>query len=111
MLSCMAACSLGIRALYRLPDFQHGGGLHDFLDAGRIVDTGQLHQNLIVAQAVFLNDRLGNAQLVNAVADGLDRLLTAFFRVAVATDAFIVNDQAFWAPEVKSYSGSLSVMM
>ena len=40
----------GIRPAQHLPDFQHGGGLHDFLHARRIVHARQLHQNLILAQ-------------------------------------------------------------
>ena len=64
-----------IRPADRLPDFQHGGGLHDFFHARRIIHAGQLHKNLVVAQSVLLDDRLADAELVNAVADGLDRLL------------------------------------
>ena len=61
--------------VHRLPDLQHGGGLHDVLNPGRIVDARQLHQDLVLAQPVLLNDRLADAELVNAIADGLDGLL------------------------------------
>ena len=33
---------------------------------------GKLHQNLILAQSVLLNHRFAHAQLVDAIADGLD---------------------------------------
>ena len=42
-----------------------------FTRAG-IVHARELHQDLILAQSVLLNDRLADAQLVNAVADGLN---------------------------------------
>ena len=67
----------GVGAADRLPDFQHRGGLHDFFHARRIVNARQLHQDLVVAQSVLLDHRLADAELVNAVADGLDRLLHA----------------------------------
>ena len=64
----------GKRAGQRLPDFQQGGGLHDLLDAGGIVHARQLDQDLVLAEAVLLDDRLADAKLVNAVANGLDGL-------------------------------------
>ncbi len=67
--------AVGAAVVQALADFQHGGGLHDFLDAGGIVHAGKLDQNLVVAQAVLLDDRLGDAELVNTVADGFDGLL------------------------------------
>ena len=67
--------AVGAAVVQALADFQHGGGLHDFLDAGRIVDAGKLDQDLVVAEAVLLNHRLGDAELVDAVADGFDGLL------------------------------------
>ena len=44
------------------------------LDTIQVVDAGQLHQDLVGAQAIFLDHRLAHAQGVDAVADGLDRL-------------------------------------
>ena len=61
--------------VHGLADLQHRSGLHHFLDACRIVHAGQLDQNLVLANALFLNHRLGNAQLVDTVADGFNRLL------------------------------------
>ncbi len=70
----MAACSLGYGPPRHLLDLKHGSGLHDVLHAAGIVDAGQLHQNLVLAEAVLLNRRLAHAQRIDAVADGLDRL-------------------------------------
>ncbi len=67
--------AVGAAIVHCLADFQHGGGLHDFLDAGGIIDAGKLDQYLVIAKAVFLNHRLGDAKLVDTVADGFDRLL------------------------------------
>ena len=67
--------AVGAAVVQALADFQHGGGLHDFLDPGGIVDAGKLDENLVVAEAVFLNHRLGDAELVDTVADGFDGLL------------------------------------
>ncbi len=58
-----------------MPDFEHGGGLHDFLHPRRIVHAGQLHQNLILPQSVLFDDGFAHTQLVNAVADGLNGLV------------------------------------
>jgi hypothetical protein len=57
-----------------LLDFEHRRGLHDFLDPRRIVHTRKLHKNLVLAEPVLLDHRLAHAELVNAVADGLDGL-------------------------------------
>jgi transcriptional regulator of nitric oxide reductase len=57
-----------------LPDFEHGGRLHDFLHPRGIVDSRQLHQNLILSQSMLFDDGLAHTQLVNAVSDGLNRL-------------------------------------
>jgi len=58
----------------RLLDFEHRGGLHDFLDPRRIVHARKLNENLILAEAMFLNHRLAHAQLVDSIADRLDGL-------------------------------------
>ena len=63
-----------IRPAQRLLDLQHRRGLHDFLDPRRIVHARKLHQNLVLAEAVLLDHRLAHAQLVDAIADGLDGL-------------------------------------
>ena len=63
-----------IRSAHRLADFQHGGRLHDFFHTRRIVDAGQLHKDLVVAESVLLDDRLVDAELIDAVANGLDGL-------------------------------------
>src|ERR1035441_6859395 len=39
---------VGIGPLDRLPDLQHGGGLHNLFHAGRIVHARQLHQDMVV---------------------------------------------------------------
>ena len=67
--------AVGAPVVQALADLQHGGGLHDFLDAGGIIDAGKLDENLIVAEAVFLNHRLGDTELVDTVANGFDGLL------------------------------------
>ncbi len=46
----------------------------DFLGAGDVGDAGQLHEDLI-GGAVARDDRLGDAQLVDAALDGLQRLV------------------------------------
>ena len=66
----------GIRLrILDLLDLQHGGGLDDLLDPCRIIDAGQLHQDLALAAADLADVGLGEAQLVDAPVDGLQRLL------------------------------------
>src|SRR5581483_7464220 len=65
----------GIRTAERLPDLQHGGGLHDLFHASGIIHAGKLDQNLILAKTVFLNNRLTDAELIDSIANGLDGLL------------------------------------
>ena len=67
---------IGVRlpVVQGLPDFQHGGGLHDLFHASRVIHARQLDQNLILPQSVLLNNRLADAQLVHPIPDGLDRL-------------------------------------
>jgi hypothetical protein len=60
--------------IHGLPNFQHGRRLYDFLHASRIVDARQFHQNLVSAQAVFLDRWFRDSQLIDTVADGFDRL-------------------------------------
>jgi hypothetical protein len=64
----------GIWTADRLAYLQHGRGLHDLLNTRRVVHTGQLHQDLVLAQSVLLNDRLAHSQLIDAVAYGFYRL-------------------------------------
>ena len=63
-----------IRSTERLLDLKHGGGLHDVFHAPGIVDARKLHQNLVLPEAMLLDGRLADAERVNAVADGVDRL-------------------------------------
>ena len=91
----------GIRPTQRLPDLQHGGRLHDLFDPRRIVHAGQLHQNLILPQTVFLNDRLSHAQLVNPVANGLNRLrYRAYSSDRPSACGFMEKVQEFSGPEL-----------
>ena len=53
-------------------DFELGGLLDDVFDAGGIVDAGEFDEDLVVAETVLLDDGLGDAELVDALADGLD---------------------------------------
>ena len=39
-----------------------------------IVDARKLNQNLVLSETVFLNGWLSNTQLIDAVADGFNRL-------------------------------------
>ena len=64
---------VGRGAGFDQPPFQDGRGLDDALDALGVVDARQLDDDLVAA--VALDDRLGHAELVDAVADGLDRLV------------------------------------
>ena len=64
----------GIRPAQNLLDLKHGGGLHNIFHAARVVDAGQLHQNLILAESMFLNRRFAHAQRIDSIADSLDRL-------------------------------------
>ena len=64
---------VGRRAGLDQPPFQDGRGLDDALDALGVVDPRQLDDDLVAA--VALDDGLGHAELVDAVADGLDRLV------------------------------------
>ena len=57
-----------------LLDLKHGGGLHNVFHPSGIVDSRQLHQNLVLAESMFLNRRFTHAQRVDAVPDRLDRL-------------------------------------
>src|SRR6202021_1244340 len=45
-----------------------------FFRSDLIVHAWQLHQNLILAEAVLLNGWLAHTQRINAVADGFNRL-------------------------------------
>ncbi len=64
----------GVRPTQRLPDLQHRRGLHDLFHASGIIDTGKLDENLILAQAMFFDDGLADAELVNTVANRFDGL-------------------------------------
>ena len=54
-------------------DGQLRGGLNDFFHAIEVLDARKLDQNLIVAEAILLDHRFGDAELVDALADGLNR--------------------------------------
>src|ERR1700722_10630076 len=64
----------GIRSAQDLLDLKHGSGLHNVFDPGRIVYAWQLHQNLVLTEAVLLNGRLAHTQRIDTVADGFNRL-------------------------------------
>ena len=54
-------------------ELEHAGLADQLLGALGVLDTGKLHQNLVVA---LLGDRgLANSELVDSIADGLERLL------------------------------------
>ena len=102
---------VGAAIVHALADLQHGGGLHYFLDAGRIVDAGKLHENLVIAQAVLLNHRLGDAELVDAVADGFDRLFDGALLERVEHRRLQRRrSRSCPAPETRSYSPNWSVI-
>ena len=67
-----------IRAADDGVNLKPGRGLDDAFHAVEIFNAGQLDQNLVVAQAVLLDDRLADAEGIHAVADGLDGLLDGF---------------------------------
>ena len=64
-----------IRTTHDQPNVEHGGGLNDVPDARRIIDTGKLHEDLIITQPMLLDGRFRNAKLVHAIANSFDRLL------------------------------------
>src|SRR3989304_3527840 len=51
-----------VGAVFNEFDFEQGGGLHDALDAGRVVHARQLHQDFPLAPAVLGDGGLGHAQ-------------------------------------------------
>ena len=54
--------------------------LHDPFDAGRIIHTRKLDQNFILARsAVFLDDNLSNAKLVDPVSNRIHGLIDRLF--------------------------------
>ena len=61
----------GLAAVHGV-DFELGGLLDDVFDAGGIVNAGEFDEDLVIAEAVLLDDGLGDAELVDALADGLD---------------------------------------
>ena len=76
------------------------------LHARRIIDSGQLHQNLILTQPMFFDHGLAHAQLVNAVANGLNGLLhRAVLQVGQTAVGFMVTVQVLFAPEVSVVLG------
>ena len=64
-----------VRATHDCVNLKTRRGLNNALHPVQVADTGQFHQNLVVAQAVLLNQRLAHAERVHAVANRLDRLL------------------------------------
>jgi hypothetical protein len=67
---------LGVHVAHEL-EGQHRGLADQRLGALRILDAGQLDHD--VALALPLDDRLAHAELVDAVADGLQRLVDGRF--------------------------------
>src|SRR5208337_4363012 len=55
-----------------------GRGLDHGLDLVEIADARQLHQNLVLAQAIGRNQRLERAQSVDAIADSFNGLRNSF---------------------------------
>ena len=72
---------IGLTMVERFTQFQPRRGLNNFLHAARIVHARELHQNLVLTQAIFLDQRLAYTQAVHARTDGLNRLLqrTVFY--------------------------------
>src|SRR5438045_4567 len=56
-------------------DLQHRGGLHDVFHTRWIVNSRQLHEDLIVTQTVLLNYRFAHSKSIDAPADCIDGLL------------------------------------
>ena len=54
-------------------DFEAGGAAEDVLGLGGVLDAGQLHHHAV--RALLLDDRLGDAQFVDPVAQGEHVLL------------------------------------
>src|SRR5665647_166314 len=77
-------------------NFQGGGATEDFLGLGRILHAGQLHHYAV--RTLLLDNRLGHAQLIHTVMQGLDILFKGEF-----LDAFLCgqtqagNQQLFTA--------------
>ena len=55
------------------------GGLNDALDPVHIADARQLNQNLVGAEAVGFDSGLADAESIDTVANGLNRLLDGLF--------------------------------
>ena len=75
------------RSIFDLYDFEDSRGADDLLDARRVVDARQLHQNAIVGVGApfLLHHGLGETQRVDTVTDGLNG---AFHRVALQLHQF-----------------------
>jgi hypothetical protein len=56
-----------------LLELEEGGRGDEVLDPRRVVDAGQLHQDAVAVQALALDHRLGDAELVDPVPDRLQR--------------------------------------
>ena len=67
----------GERTIFHFDDLEHCRRTDDVLDARRVVDAGQLHQNpeIGIAAALLLHHGFSEAQGVDAVADGLHRAI------------------------------------
>ena len=66
---------IGLTVIKRFTQLQPRSGLNNFFHPAGIIHAGKLDQNLVVAQAVFLDQRLAHAQAVYALTDGFNRLL------------------------------------
>ena len=75
-----------------------------FFDLVQIADARQLHQNLIGAQAVFLNQRLAHAQRIHAIANGLNGLVHRRLSRSFSNSGFMVSVQLLSEPPETSYS-------
>ena len=63
------------RSLLDQLELEQPRGADDLLRAGDILDTRQLHQDLVAGHAVRRDDRLGHTELVDTTLDRLQRLL------------------------------------
>ena len=80
-----------------------------FTRAG-FVHSGELNEYLVLTQAMFLNNRFTHTQLVDTDCE-LSQLPTRppGFSTPPGPCGFMLNVQVLSAPELRSYSGSLSL--
>src|SRR5689334_7913873 len=73
---------IALTMIKRFTQFQPRRGLNNFLYATWIVNAGKLDQNLVIAQAVFLDQWFAYAQTVYARPDRFNRLFQrAIFQI------------------------------